>query len=64
MTTQPAFVPHPCARLRPGDIVETHCSRAMERTDHLYQPQKFPPLLCLHCHPEQDPRRPQKESEK
>lgn len=59
MTTAPAFTPHPLDRdrLRPGDIRWVWCSKAQDRTDHLYQPDKTPPLLCLHCFPEQDPRK-------
>lgn len=49
MTTQTVFVPHPLERnrLRSGDHVWTWCSRAMDRTDHLYQPGQMPPLKCL-----------------
>lgn len=57
MTTAPALQldRHPLAPpLRPGDIVWTWCSRAGDRTDHVYQPGKTPPLKCLCpvCSPE------------
>jgi len=54
-TTVTTWQPHPLSKpLVPGDVVWTWCSQAMDRTDHLYTGYK---LVCLHCHPEQDPRR-------
>lgn len=55
--------PHPLQILHPGDITWSWCSKAWVRTDHLFQPGKNPPLLCLHCHPEADPRKETNQSE-
>ena len=54
--TTSVFHPHPLARLKPGDILWTWCSRSMDREDHLYQPGQTPPLICLHCFPEAKPQ--------
>lgn len=57
MTTAPAtFTPHPLVSIRPGDHIWTWCQAAMDRTDHLYQPDKSPPLKCLcsKCNPPSD----------
>ncbi len=40
--------------IKPGDITWTHCSACMGRTYHLFTGTR---LVCLRCHPEQDPRK-------
>ena len=55
--TTSVFRPHPLARIEPGDIIWTWCSRSGDRERHLWTGSK---LICLHCRPECDPA---KESE-
>lgn len=38
--------------LCPGEVIETHCSKCGHKTRHVYQPESYPVLVCLACHPE------------
>jgi len=61
MTTAPAiFTRHPLDTIRPGDITVAWCSKSGDRERKLWTGFK---LVCLHCHPEQDPEYPQKPQE-
>ena len=35
--------------LRPGDIIDTWCSKCGHATPHVYQPEQFRKLKCLEC---------------
>jgi len=54
--TDPPLAVKRFVELHPGDITYTWCSRHMDRTAHVYQPDKMRKLSCLECHPEDDPR--------
>ena len=43
-------------RVNPGDINYLWCSKCGKQTPHVFNPDKTPPLCCLACHPERDPR--------
>lgn len=38
--------------LQPGEVIETWCSKCGHKTPHKFQPTKWPPMVCLTCHPE------------
>ena len=45
--------------VRPGDIIESWCSKCGHATPHVYQPDEFCKLRCLTC-PEQEKKQEEK----
>jgi len=36
----------PSTPIRPGDVIQSHCSHCNDITQHTFQPGKTPVLLC------------------